>query len=174
MHVRARLARAGAGLQPADRDKEGAVGEEHGVLQQPALLAGRAQGGQGCTDCLTAEKPLAFVPFFLPIGPSDCSCTTLTPVAAAVATAAASPPQMVEEGRVEEARAACAEQMAEAHATLGASDTFRSEYFALWEQQRKAPILSSGGVLCAWGQGAVREGWLLGVLEGAGQAGHVP
>ena len=54
---------------------------------------------------------------------------------------------MVEDGRVEEARAACAEQVAEAHVTLGASDSFRAEYFALWEQQRKAPILSSGGGL---------------------------
>ena len=55
--------------------------------------------------------------------------------------------QLLADGKLEEARAACAEQMDQAHAQLEASDDFRAEYFALWEQQRKAPVLLPGG---AW------------------------
>ncbi|KAL4422959.1 hypothetical protein ABPG75_009156 [Micractinium tetrahymenae] len=48
--------------------------------------------------------------------------------------------KLVEEGKLEEARAACAEQMEEAHEQLKADSAFRAEYFALWETQRKQPV----------------------------------
>lgn len=50
------------------------------------------------------------------------------------------PAQLVEAGKLEEARAACAEQVEEAHEQLRAGDAFRAEYFALWEMQRKQPV----------------------------------
>lgn len=46
----------------------------------------------------------------------------------------------MEAGKLEEARATCAEQMEEAHGQLKADDAFRAEYFALWETQRKQPV----------------------------------
>ncbi|KAI7839935.1 hypothetical protein COHA_006329 [Chlorella ohadii] len=52
--------------------------------------------------------------------------------------------KMVAEGRLEEARDACAEQQDEAVAHLRDQPAFRSEYFALWEQQRKVPISAAG------------------------------
>lgn len=62
-------------------------------------------------------------------------------VAAQHAAAHACPAlQLVEAGKVEEARAACAEQMEEAHEQLKGDDAFRAEYFALWETQRKQPV----------------------------------
>lgn len=48
--------------------------------------------------------------------------------------------KMVAEGKLEEARDACAEQQDDAVALLRDQPAFRSEYFALWEQQRKVPI----------------------------------
>lgn len=67
---------------------------------------------------------------------------------------------MLADGKLEEARAACAEQQEEAHAQLDASADFRAEYFTLWEQQRKSPVvLPSGGLGLVVADGI---GWLLG------------
>jgi hypothetical protein len=53
--------------------------------------------------------------------------------------------QMLADGKLEEAREACAHQADEAAAALAADAALRKEYFALWEQQRKAPVLLPSG-----------------------------
>lgn len=58
------------------------------------------------------------------------------------------PCQMVAEGRLEEARDACAEQQEEAQALLTSNPDFAKEYFALWDQQRKVPVMAGGEPVC--------------------------
>ncbi|KAI3430638.1 hypothetical protein D9Q98_005231 [Chlorella vulgaris] len=49
--------------------------------------------------------------------------------------------KLLAEGKQGEAAAACAQQMDEAVAQLAADAELRSEYFSLWEQQRKTPVV---------------------------------
>lgn len=68
---------------------------------------------------------------------------------------------MVNEGKLEEARAACAQQADEATALLEGTPKFAAEYFSLWEQQRKAPVLlPSGAHTCLTAAALGAAGWL--------------
>jgi hypothetical protein len=59
--------------------------------------------------------------------------------------------QLLADGKVEEARDACAAQADEGVAALAGNAALRSEYFALWEQQRKAPVMLPAGA--CWQEG---------------------